>query len=59
MTTPSVLGREPVLVLALVQAALALVAAFGLNLSGEQMAAVMAFAAAALGYVARSKVSPI
>lgn len=59
ISTPSIFGREPVLVLALVQTVLALVAAFGLNLSAEQVAAIMAFSAAALGFVARSKVSPV
>jgi hypothetical protein len=57
--TPNIFGREPVLVLAFVQTAVALVAAFGLNLSAEQVAGIMAFAAAVLGLVVRSRVSPV
>ena len=52
-------GREPVLYLALVQAALALDVGFGLGLTGEQVAGLMAFAAAVLGVVTRSRVSPV
>ncbi len=52
-------GREPVLYLALVQAALALAVGFGLGLTGEQVAGLMAFAAAVLGVVTRSRVSPV
>ena len=51
-------NREPVLILAVVQAAIGLVASFGLNLSGEQMGAIMAFTAAVLGFVARQRVTP-
>jgi hypothetical protein len=56
--TSKILGREPVLLLAAVQATIALVAAFGLSLSGEQVASITAFAAAVLSVVARSKVTP-
>lgn len=52
-------NREPVLSLALVQAAIGLATAFGLNLSGEQVAAVMAFTATLLGWVAREQVTPL
>lgn len=52
-------GREPVLVLAVVQAALALVIAFGLDLTGEQVAGIVAVSAAVLGFVARQKVTPV
>lgn len=55
----SIFGREPVLYLALVQAALALAVGFGLNLSPEQIGLVMAFSSAVLGFVARSQVSPV
>lgn len=50
--------NEPVLVTALVQAVLALVVSFGLDLSPEQIGSVMAVAAAMLAFVARSKVTP-
>lgn len=53
-----ILGREPVLILTAVQAAVVLVAAFGLKLSAEQVAAITAFTAAVLGVLARSKVTP-
>ena len=50
--------REPVLATALVQAVLTLVVAFGLDLSPEQIGAVLAVTAAVLGLVARSQVTP-
>lgn len=52
------LMAEPVMVLAVVQMGLALVVAFGLQLSGEQVGAIVAFSAAVLGLVARQKVTP-
>ena len=51
-------AREPTLVLAVVQAALALGIGFGLRVTPEQMALVMAFTAAVLGLITRSQVSP-
>lgn len=50
-------GREPVLILGVVQAALALAVSFGLELSGEQTGAVMAFSAAVLSLIARRTVT--
>ena len=50
--------REPAMVLAVVQAALALGIGFGLRVTPEQMALVMALAAAVLGLITRSRVSP-
>jgi len=41
------LGREPAMVLALVQAVVALVVAFGLRLSADQIGAILAVTAAA------------
>lgn len=55
----SIFSREPVLTLAVVQATLGLLAAFGLNMTGEQVGAIMAFTAAILGWVARRSVSPV
>lgn len=55
----SILGREPVLWLALVQAGIALAVGFGLEWSGEQVSLVMAFTAALLGFIARSQVTPV
>lgn len=51
-------GREPALILGLVQAALALAVGFGLNLDGQQVALVMAFSAALLSVVVRQRVTP-
>lgn len=49
---------EPVLVTALIQAVLALVAAFGLSLSAEQIGGILAVTAAVLAFVARTQVTP-
>lgn len=49
---------EPAFTLALVQAALALAIGFGLQLTPEQMALVLAFTAALLGWITRSQVVP-
>lgn len=57
-TGGTILGREPVMVLAVVQAILAVVVAFGLGLTGEQVGVITALAAAILGLIARNKVSP-
>jgi hypothetical protein len=54
----TIFGREPVMILAVVQAAIALAVGFGLNWSGDQVALVTAFSAAVLGLVARQQVSP-
>jgi hypothetical protein len=55
----TILGREPALILAVIQAALALGVGFGLQLSGEQIALIMAFAAAVCGLITRSRVTPV
>ena len=54
----SLWGREPAMILAVVQAALALVVAFGVGLSAEQTGAVLALSAAVLGLLTRSQVTP-
>jgi hypothetical protein len=54
----TIFGREPVMILAVVQAAIALAVGFGLNWSGDQVALVTAFSAAVLGLIARQQVSP-
>ena len=51
--------REPVLVTGLIQAALVLAVSFGLDLSNEQTAGILAVAAALLALVARSRVTPV
>lgn len=51
-------GREPALILGVIQAGLALGVGFGLNLSTEQMGLLMAFSAALLAVITRSQVTP-
>ena len=51
-------GREPAMVLALVQAVIALVVAFGLSLEPDQIGAILAVTAVVLGLITRSQVSP-
>ena len=51
-------GREPAIVLALVQAVIALVVAFGLQLEPDQIGAILAVTAVVLGLITRSQVSP-
>lgn len=52
-------GRQPVLILAFVQASLALIMGFGVHLTGDQVALVMAFFAALLGVLAQTQVTPM
>lgn len=54
----SILGREPALILAALQAALALAVGFGLNLSPEQIALILAFSSAVFGVITRQNVTP-
>lgn len=54
----NIFGREPVLILAAIQALIALVVSFGLHFTPEQIGALVAFTAAVLGVVARGKVTP-
>ena len=52
-------GREPAMILALVQAVIALVVAFGLNLAPDQIGAILAVTAVVLGLITRSWMSPV
>ena len=52
-------GREPALVLGLIQAAIVLFMAFGLDLSTEQVGAIMAFVNILLAVITRSQVTPV
>lgn len=56
---PSILGREPVAVQAVIQAALALAVGFGLDLSSQQIGLLLAFSAAVLALVTRQAVTPV
>jgi len=51
--------REPVAILAVVEVIIAAVVAFGLDLTGEQVAAVVSLSAALLGVTARANVTPM
>lgn len=51
--------QEPVMTLAIVQAVLAVAVSFGLGWTGEQVGGVVALSAALLGWVARSRVTPV
>jgi nitrate/nitrite transporter NarK len=52
------LSAEPVFVQGVVVALISLVTSFGLGLTAEQVGAIVAFSAAILSLVARSKVTP-
>lgn len=52
-------GREPAAVLALVQAVIVLAVTFGLRLTPEQTAAILALTAIVLGLITRSRVTPV
>lgn len=52
-------NREPALFLGVIQAVLALVLAFGVDLSAGQTGAVLAVAAAVLALITRQKVTPV
>jgi len=51
--------REPVFVVAFVQALLALLVSFGVNLTADQVAAILTFLPLVLALWVRSKVSPV
>lgn len=51
-------GREPAMVLALVQCVIVLAVSFGLQLQPEQTAAILALTAVVLGLITRTQVSP-
>jgi hypothetical protein len=55
----TIFGREPAMVLALVQAVIALVVAFSLSLAPDQIGAILAVTVVILGLVTRSRVSPV
>lgn len=57
MDRPNLWGREPALILGLVQSGIALAVGFGLNLDGQQVAAILAFTAALLSVIVRQRVT--
>ena len=54
-----IFNREPALILAAVQAVLAVAIGFGVDITTEQLALILAATAAVLGLVTRSKVTPV
>ena len=56
---PSILGREPVMWMALIQAGIAVAMGFGFDMTTQQMAVVLLFASALLGFIARTQVTPV
>ena len=54
-----IFGREPAMVLAFVQALIVLGVSFGLSLTPEQTAGILALTAVALGLITRSRVTPV
>ena len=56
---PSILGREPVMWMAVIQAGIALAIAFGFDITMQQFGLIMVFVAAVLGFIARSQVTPV
>jgi hypothetical protein len=55
----ALIKQEPVLFQGLIQAALSLSIAFGTDLSGEKIGAILAFTAALLSFVTRTQVTPL
>ncbi|MCB9377070.1 MAG: hypothetical protein H6515_14540 [Microthrixaceae bacterium] len=58
MTIAQRIAREPALVAGLVQSLIALFVAFGLDLTADQIATILAVTAAVLALVTRALVSP-
>ena len=54
-----IFNREPALILAAVQAVLAVAIGFGVDITTEQLALILAATAAVLGVITRSKVTPV
>ncbi len=55
----NILSREPVLLTGLIEAIIALLVAFGLDLSPEQVGAILGVVAVVTAFVARMFVSPV
>ena len=52
-------GRQPVMVLAVLQAGLAMLVGFGFHLTGDQVSLIMAFSAALVGLLTATQVTPM
>lgn len=55
----ALISREPVMTMSVIQAGLALAMAFGFNMTAQQMGSILVFTAAVLGWLTRSKVTPL
>jgi hypothetical protein len=55
----TIFGREPAVILGFVQVLVALAVGFGLDLSAEQQALILAAAAALAALLVRSQVTPV
>jgi len=55
----SLFGREPAAVIAAIEAIIAVAVGFGLDLSPEQFALIMAGMVAVFGLITRSQVTPV
>ena len=55
----NILGREPVLVYTLVQAAITVAVTFGLHLTIEPVGALLVLTGAVLSVIVRGKVTPV
>lgn len=58
-TAANLWGREPAMIVALVGAVISLTVAFGLSVTAEQTAAIVAVVQIALGLITRSRVTPV
>lgn len=56
---PMIFNREPALVLAAIAAVVSLAIGFGVDITTEQLALINAAAAAIVGLIVRSKVTPL
>lgn len=56
---PKLWGREPAVIIGVVQALIALGVAFGLSITAEQVGMINAAVAAVLAFITRSQVTPM
>ena len=56
---PTMFNREPALILAAIQALLAVAVGFGLDVTPEQVGLILAATAAVIGVITRSRVEPV
>lgn len=54
----NVFKREPAMILAVIQAGIAIAITFGINLTDEQIGTIMGFVSLVIGLITRSQVTP-